>query len=262
MTGRRLGLLMAAIAVVASACAAPACACAPPLLTVYAASSLRDAMDQIAEAYPRNLAARINFSTGSSAALRTQIEQGAHADLFLSADANSPQALVDAGATHGAPVPFTSNRLAVVVPRGNPAGIASWVDLARGGVRVIAAGEGVPITSYAEMLVTNLAAQAGATPDFVSAYHGNIVSREESVSAVVSKIALGEGDAAIVYTTDARSADVETIEVPADANVIATYVGVVLRRTHHPVASSRLLEWIRGPEGQAILLGLGFSPAP
>lgn len=212
-------------------------------------------------AYPQGFG-QLRPSTGSSAALRTQIEQGAPADLFLSADTLNPQALVDAGLTNRMAVPLATNRLAIVVPEGNPAAITSPADLARAGVAVIAAGESVPITKYANELVTRLALLPDYPPDFAAKYAVNVASREDDVGAVLAKVKLGEGDAAIVYITDARAAELETVAIPDDANVVATYAGVVLKRTTHPVASQRLLDWIRGPEGQAILSRLGFSPAP
>lgn len=231
------------------------------MLTVYGAASLGPALEEMKAVYPGEFGT-LRVSTGSSTALKTQIEEGATADLYLSADTTNPQALVDAGLTNGAAVAFATNRLTVIVPNGNPAGITSPIDLAREGVRVIAAGENVPITKYAEQCVGNLAAIPGYPPAFAASYESNIVSREENVGAVVAKIQLGEGDAAFVYVTHARSADVDEVELPVEANVVATYAGVVLKRAHSPIATRRLLDWIRGGEGQRILSELGFSPAP
>ena len=257
----RLVPVLAVIALIASSCVEAACACAPPTLFVYAAASLGQAVDEMKDAYPGGFG-RLVPSTGSSAALRTQIEQGAPADLFLSADTSNPRALVDLGLTTGPALPFATNGLTIVVPEGNPAAITSPADLAGAGVAIIAAGENVPITKYADELVARLALQPGYPPDFAAQYAANVASREDDVRAVLAKIALGEGDAAIVYRTDARAADVEIVAIPDAANVVATYAGVVLHRTGHPVASRRLLDWIRGPEGWAILSRLGFSPAP
>jgi molybdate transport system substrate-binding protein len=231
------------------------------MLTVYAAASLGPALDQIKSAYPKGYGS-LRVSTGSSAALRTQIEQGAPADLFLSADTTNPQALVDSGLTNGPAIPFATNRLTIVVPEGNPAGITSPADLGHDGVRVIAAIENVPIANYAEQCVNKLGLLAGYPQDFAASYEANVVSREENVGAVVSKIKLGEGDAAFVYLTDARSAGLPQVDIPADAQVVATYAGVVLTRAQSPIATRRLLDWIRGPDGLAILSELGFAPAP
>ncbi len=205
----------------------------------------------------------LTISTGSSTALETQIEQGAPADVFLSADTANPQKLVTKGLAAGAPVNFAGNLLTVIVPTANPAGIATPADLAKPGVKIIAAGDTVPISKYAAQLVANLARQPGYPADFVAAYTANVVSKEDNVSAVVAKIALGEGDAGIVYVTDAKtSTQVTSIAVPAAANVPATYAGVVVKGSKNLAAAQAFLNWFAGPQGQAILASFGFLPPP
>lgn len=261
---RAAALLFLVLGLTLASCAV-GCACSQPVypVTTFGAASLKMALEQMKTTYEQGRTdIQITLSTGSSAALRTQIEQGAPADLFLSADMANPQALLDAGLTDGSVVPFATNHLIIVVPDGNPAGITSAIDLARPGVRVIAASEDVPITKYAEQAVGTLAALAGYPTDFAAAYESNVASREENVGAVVSKIKLGEGDAAIVYVTDARSAQLDTVDIPAEADVVATYGGVVLRRAASVPTAHDLLDWIKGPAGQAILVNLGYSPAP
>jgi molybdate transport system substrate-binding protein len=207
--------------------------------------------------------ATLTISTDSSAALEAKIEQGAPADVFLSADTANPQKLVEAGLAAGDPVPFAGNELAVVVPADNPAGIRSPADLARPGVRVIAAGDEVPVTTYATQLVENLAGEPGYPAGFGTAYAANIVSREDNARGVVAKIELGEGDAAIAYATDAAAfTGVATIDVPASANVPATYAGVVVQESGNAAAAGAFLAWLAGPDGQAILGGFGFLPPP
>ncbi len=239
---------------------APASAAAASL-TVYAAASLNGVLARVASTYEAaNPGTTLVISTDSSAALETKIEQGAPADVFLSADAKNPKTLVDKGLTAGPAVTFAGNLLTVVVPSANPAGITSPADLARVGVKVIAAGDSVPITKYAAQLVANLAGQPGYPAGFAAGYAANIVSREDNVAAVVAKIELGEGDAAIVYVTDARaSTKVTTIPVPAGTNVPARYAGVVVRASANADAAQRFLAWLAGPNGQAILASFGFS---
>ncbi len=251
----------------APATPAPASATAPPSgtaveLTVYGAASLKGALEQAKAAYEAaNPGTTVTLSTDSSSALETQIEQGAPADVFLAADTTNPKKLVDAGLADGAPVTFAGNELTVIVPADNPAGITSPADLAKAGVRVIAAGDEVPITKYATQLVDNLAKEAGYSADFAAAYAANIASKEDNVKAVVAKIELGEGDAGIVYVTDAKaSTKVATIDVPPPANVPATYDGVVIKDSRNAVAGKAFLAWLAGPEGQAILEALGFLP--
>ena len=131
----------------------------------------------------------------------------------------------------------------------------------RSGLKVIAAGDAVPITAYATQLVDNLASDPGYPPGFAAAYAANIVSKEDNVKAVVAKIELGEGDAGIVYVTDAAaSTKVKTIEVPDAANVRATYAGVVVKASPNQEAAKAFLDWFAGPDGQAILSSFGFLP--
>jgi molybdate transport system substrate-binding protein len=235
---------------------------APASLTIYAASSLTGAMNAAKTAYvTANPGTVLTISTEASSALETQIEQGAPADVFLSADTTNPKKLVDAGRTVGAAVDFAGNKLTVIVPTSNPAAITTPADLAKSGVKVIAAGDAVPITKYANMLVDNLAKQPGYPANYAAAYRANIVSKEDNVKAVVAKLELGEGDAAIVYVTDAKaSTKVGTVDIPDGANVLATYAGVVVKSSADPAAAKQFLDWFAGPDGQAILSGFGFLP--
>src|SRR6185369_8830988 len=203
----------------------------------------------------------ITVSTDSSAALETQIEQGAPADVFLSADTTNPQKLVDGGYASGSPVVFAKNLLTIIVPTGNPAHIVGPIDLAKEGVRVIAAGPEVPITKYATQLIKNVAATTSDAARFQAAYAANIVTNAENVKAIAAQIELGQGDAAIVYVTDAKaSTKVETVAVPAAVNVPASYAGVVVKASENAAAAQAFLDWFAGPGGQAILAGLGFMP--
>lgn len=283
MTFRRRALLVALVVMAAGGCAtgptgttapvsdvasptATAAAATDPVgLTVFAAASLRRAMEAAVTAYEvATPGTTIALATDSSAALRTQIEQGAPADVFLSADTTNPQTLVDGGLADGPAVAFAANELTIIVPDGDPGGIAMPADLGRAGVRVIAAGEEVPITRYATQLVRNLAVLDGFPTGFAAAYEANVVSREDNVAAVVAKIELGEGDAAIVYATDAMAAGatVEVVAVPAEANVRATYAGVVIDGANEPAAAHDFLDWLLGAGGQAVLGGFGFLPPP
>jgi molybdate transport system substrate-binding protein len=234
----------------------------PAALTVFAAASLKKAFGDIESAYE---AARpgttLTFSFDASNALETQIEQGGPADVFASADIRNPQKLVDGGFATGPVTPFAGNLLTVIVPSANPAGISSPLDLARPGVKVIAAGDDVPITTYANQLIANLSDEAGYPADFADKVTANIVSKEDNVAAVVSKIDLGEGDVAIVYETDARNAaSLASVAVPAGANVPATYGAVTVKASQHPAAAADFVAWLIGPEGRAILAWHGFLP--
>jgi molybdate transport system substrate-binding protein len=233
-------------------------------LTVYGAASLKSALDQAKSAYEAvHPGTTLTISSDSSSTLETQIEQGAPADVFLSADESNPKKLVDGGLADGAAVTFAANELTIVVPTANPAGITTPAGLAKAGVKVIAAGDSVPITKYATQLVANLANRPGYPAGFAAAYTANIASREDNEKALIAKIELGEGDAGIVYVTDAKtSTKVRTIDVPDAANVPATYDGVVVKASKNAAAARAFLDWFAGPDGRAILAGLGFLPPP
>ena len=235
---------------------------APASLTIYGASSLKAVLARAQVAYQAaNPGTTITISTDSSSALETKIEQGAPADVFLSADTANPQKLVDQGLAAGALTTFAGNLLTVIVPTANPAAIQTPADLARAGIKIITCGDTVPIARYAAQLVANLARQPGYSADFVAKYTANIASKEDSVAAVVSKIELGEGDAGVVYVTDAKtSTKVTAIPVPDGANVSATYSGVVVKASANVAAAQAFLTWFAGPDGQAILASFGFLP--
>ncbi len=258
--------LLLALATV-SACGSALSATARPSstrLVVFAAASLSTALSAAVPAFESSHPGiTVTVSPGASSALRVQIEQGAPADVFLSADTANATALVSEKLTDGAATPFAGNELTVIVPASNPAGIASPADLARPGVRVVAAGSQVPITKYAEQVVHNLARQPGYGIDFAARYEANVVSHEDDVSAVVAKVALGEGDAAIVYVTDAKaSTQVRAIAIPAAANVPATYDGVVVGTSAHLADAHAFLSWLAGSAGRTVLARYGFLPPP
>jgi molybdate transport system substrate-binding protein len=233
----------------------------PAALTIFGAASLKGALDQLKTSYESgHPGTTLTISTDSSATLRTQIEQGAPVDVFLSADVTNPKKLVDGGLADGAAVDFAGNLLTLVVPSDNPAKIVTPADLARSGVKIIAAGDDVPITKYAVQAVGLLAKLPGYPAGFAAGYAANIVSREDNVKAVIAKIELGEGDAGIVYVTDARaSTKVKTIDIPPDGNIPATYAGVVVKASKNLAAAHAFLDWMSGAEAQVILTQLGFT---
>jgi molybdate transport system substrate-binding protein len=260
--------LLAVIGLMSAACDRPASAATDGAsateLTVYAAASLHDVLDRAVAAYEATVpGTSVVVSTDASSTLASQIELGAPADVFLSADTRNPQRLVDGGLTDGPAVDVASSRLVVVVPLDDPGGIATPADLARPGVKIIAAGDQVPITTYANQVVDRLARQPGYPADFAEAYAANVVSKEDNVRSAVAKVELGEGDAAIVYATDAaRSTEVASIPIPDAVNVTATYAGVVVRSSSAIDAGHAFLTWLAGPDGQALFADFCFLPPP
>lgn len=274
--GRAAGILLAAMLAgcggsatsahpAAESTADPGSAPAGVELTVLAAASLREAFGAVKESYEAATpGVDLSFSFDGSGTLRIQAEQGAPADLFASADETNPRILASAGLTMGRPVAFAGNRLTLVVPADNPAAIASPFDLARPGVRLVNAAADVPITGYAAQMFSILAGLPGAPPDFVAAVAANVVSREDNVRAVLAKVELGEGDAGIVYATDAIAAGdaVRIIPIPDDANVPVIYAAVVLRDAPNRDAATELLAWLTGPAGRAVMARFGFGAPP
>jgi molybdate transport system substrate-binding protein len=283
----RHGLLLAVLAIVLAACstgtaaspspapvatapsaAATTAAGAMPALAaggelqVYAAASLKSVLAKVKTAWEAaNPGTTLTISTDSSTALATKIEQGAPADVFLSADTRNPQSLVDKGLASGDVTRFAGNLLTVIVPTDNPAGIRTPADLANSRVKIIACTDGVPIQQYTATLLANLGKEGGYPADFAARYTANVVSKEDNVGAIVAKVGLGEGDAGIVYVTDARTSDkVATVDIPAEANVPATYGGVVVRASRSQDAADAFLGWLAGADGQAILASFGFLP--
>jgi molybdate transport system substrate-binding protein len=240
--------------------AAPSAAAAD--LTIFGAASLGKVLEQVKGAYEAaSPGSKLTISTDSSAALEMQIEQGAPADIFLSADTTNPKKLIDGGFADGDAIPFAGNKLTIITPQGNPAGLTSPFDLAKDGIRVVAAQDEVPISTYTKQVIEKLAGAEGAPADFAARYAANVVSKEENVSALRTKVELGEGDAGIVYVTDAAASHkVDTIDIPDPQNVAATYAGVVVKASQDAEAAHAFLDWLSGTDGQAILEQFGFLP--
>jgi molybdate transport system substrate-binding protein len=271
-TARRvLALLAMALVLVAcqpSASTSPSASAAEPSapapneavqLTILAAASLQNAMDEIEVEYEAAVpGTNLVIATDSSAALRTQIEEGAQADVFLGADTSNSDTLVEAGLGVET-VEYAGNSVALVVPPDNPAGIESPADLARAGIQIIAAGSEVPITWYVAEVLAHLAELPDYPAGFADAYAANVVSEEDNVRGVLTKIELNEGDAGFVYQTDAESSvDVEIIEIPEGANTHAVYGGCVISDSDHLEAADAFMAWLAGPDGQAMLAEFGF----
>jgi molybdate transport system substrate-binding protein len=182
------------------------------------------------------------------------------ADVFASANAAQMDAASAADRiAPGSAVPFVSNRLAVVVPADNPAGITAFEDLAQPGVKLILAVPGVPVRDYTDETVAAMPA------DFQEQFYNNLVSEEDNVRQVSAKIALGEADAGIVYTSDVTpdiAGQVQKIDIPDDQNVIATYPIAPVSGSPHPDLAQAFINFILSEAGQEILSRWGFGPPP
>lgn len=228
-------------------------------LTVFAAASLADVLEDLERAwlarYPR---VPLVVSLDASNVLATQIAEGAAADVFLSADRARPDELASAGLASGAPLIFAGNGLTIVTPIDSPL-VREPADLARPGVRIVAAGPGVPITRYAEAALAQLAATLPDPAAFEAAVAANVVSREGNVRAALAKVELGEADAAIVYRTDAGASELVR-EVPLPSAVAVTADYAALQISPDPAAAA-FVAWLVEPEAIAVLAAAGFVRA-
>lgn len=242
--------------------AAPA-ATASGALTVYAAASLTGAFQEMAKEFESaNPGAKVEFNFAGSQDLRTQIEQGAHADVFASADMKNMDTLNTAKHINSAPQVFARNRLVVIVPKDNPAGLKELKDLSRPGIKLVVADKAVPVGNYTLQMLDKLSADATYGAGFKNAVLNNVVSQENNVKAVLSKVSLGEADAGVVYSTDSQSAagKVTNIDVPDAFNVIALCPIAVVKGAPNAYLANAWIAYVLSAQGQAILAKYGFVP--
>ncbi len=235
-------------------------------LIVFAASSLTDAFDEIARQFEEaNPAAMVTLNYGSSSRLATQLAEGAQADVFASANEQQMAVAIEAGRISVPTVVFATNRLTVIAPADNPAGIDTLADLAQPGLRLVMAIPGAPVRDYADQMIDTMAADPAFGIDFRESVYANLISEEENVRQVVAKVLLGEADAGIVYTSDVIpdiQDSVIQIEVPEDFNVVAMYPIGIVADASHPEQARAFVDFVLSQEGQAILTRQGFGAAP
>jgi molybdate transport system substrate-binding protein len=225
-------------------------------LIVFAAASLTEAFDEIATVFESsNPGVDVTFNFAGANTLRAQVEQGAQADVFASANTKEMDTLVANGfVATDAPQIFLTNRLVVITPTQNPAGLSTLEDLAHPGLKLVLAAGEVPVGRYARQML-----EAAGT-DFKSQVLANVVSNENTVKQVVAKVQLGEADAGIVYASDAVAApELRVIEIPAEWNVLAEYPIAALQNAPHPELAAEFVAYVLSSEGQAILQKWGFS---
>jgi molybdate transport system substrate-binding protein len=230
-------------------------------LTVFAASSLTDAFGELAGTFEeRNPGVEVRQSFESSSTLLTQIQQGAPADVFASAAREEMNAAVKDDLVVGQPGIFVRNREVIMVPEDNPAGIESMRDLARPGIKLVLAEDGVPAADYALEILDR--AEYGG--DFKQDVLSNVVSREADVRASVGRVALGDADAtfgyASDYTPDIRDR-VRVVRIPGNLNIVAAYPIAVLEDARDPELAQEWVDLVVSEEGQRVLEKWGFEPA-
>ena len=223
-------------------------------LTVFAAASLTGSFREIERDFElAHEEVDVVLSTGPSDTLAAQIRSEGAADVFASASGSWMDAVVRSpGILYRED--FVRNRLIVILPPENPAGIETFEDIARPGIQLIVAAEGVPAGDYAREVLRN----AGIFDDAIA----NVVSNEEDVAAVVAKIAADEADAGIAYVSDVSVAskhDLASVEIPDEVNVAATYPIAIVAGTAEPELARDFIGWMSTAQGKAVLEDYGFE---
>jgi molybdate transport system substrate-binding protein len=220
-------------------------------LTIAAASSLTEAFDVIGERFEsKHPDVSVTFNYGSSATLAAQLEQGAPGDVFASADTATMDALDDSDGLHGAPVVFARNRLAIAVEPGNPKRIRTLADTVADDVRLVLCAPEVPCGKYALDAYRKADVGVPTVPTGLTA------------KDTLSKVSLGEADAAVVYVTDVEAAarDVDGVTIPATQNVLARYPIAVVADAANPAGARPFVKYVLAQRGQAVLRRFGFLP--
>lgn len=233
-----------------------------PELTVFAASSLTDAFEELGDEFERqNPGVEVRFSFSGSSTLLAQLQQGAPADVFASADEAKMEVAEEAEIVSG-PRVFAENLPVIIVPEGNPDGVRMLQDLAGPDLDLVLAQEGVPIAEYTGEIMTKAGARYGG--NFERRVMENLVSREPDVRAAANRVALGEADATFVYASDATPKildRVEVVEVPEDLNITATYPIAMTEDAPNPELAREWVELVLGDEGQRVMGEWGFKRA-
>lgn len=219
-------------------------------ITVFAAASLKGSFTEIGRAFEKeNEGVTIKFNFAGSSDLVAQIQQGAPADVFASADTKNMDIAITGNLLEGAPQDFASNTLAIAVPPNNPADIDSLDDLADPDVKLVVCAPQVPCGAAA--VGVEKAADVDLSP----------VSEEQSVTDVLGKVISGEADAGLVYVTDVKAAGDQVRGVPfAEASeVVNTYPIATVKGSKHTDVAEMFADYVAGAQGQAVLAAAGFG---
>jgi molybdate transport system substrate-binding protein len=231
-------------------------------LTVFAASSLTDSFTEIGKAFDAKTGSKTNFQFAGSQVLRTQLENGAKADIYASANTAQFDPLVKTGLISSGVV-FTKNRLVVIVPKKGAGNVKTLADLAKPGIKLVIADKTVPVGQYTRQILEMLGKSKSYGADYTARVLKNVVSEETNVRQVALKVQLGEADAGVVYTTDVTpnlAANVIQLAIPARYNVLAKYPIGLLKNSSNPNAAKAFMDFVLSKDGQTILGKWGFLP--
>ncbi len=261
-----LSIIMMALPVMLMACSASAAGNPRDggrSLTVFAASSLIESFRELGEVFEgQHPGVSVVFNFAGSQRLRTQLEHGAWADIFASADWKQMRSLVELGLVSEDPVNFASNQLVVISPGTK---VSRLEDLALPGVKLVLASPEVPAGAYSRTVIEKMNDDAGFGPKYGEKVLANLVSEETNVRSVVQKVALGEADAGMVYRSDTLVLEivqrVEVIPIPEGFNVTASYPVAVLKEAGEPGLAQDFVDFLQSETAQRVLRQRGFGPA-
>jgi molybdate transport system substrate-binding protein len=249
----------------------PAAATVPPApvasgagreLVVFAAASLSEPFNELGPQFgAASGGARVTYNFGGTPQLRAQLEQGARADVFASANRDQMDQAVRSGAVTGETPVFAQNKLVVILPKDNPGKVDRLEDLARPGLKLITTIKNVPVGQYTQDALAKMARDARFGADFQQKVAANVRSEEQDVKQVVAKVRLGEADAAVVYATDVSPAvapDVRTIAIPDEFNTVADYPIAQVKDAPQPDLARAFMAYVVSGAGRDVLKKFSF----
>lgn len=254
-------VVLAALVLATSACYAQE----SKEITVFTAASLTGAFTEIGQMYKNETNINVVFNFDGSQILRTQIDNGAYADVFASANTKQMNALKNEGLMNNSSISiFTKNKLSLIIPKNNPAKIHNLTDLAKPGLKIVIGTKDVPVGDYAQQIINKLGNDSAYGPDYKKKVVANIISQETNVNYVVTKVALGEADVGFAYVSDITedlATKVDKIEIPDKYNVIAEYPMGILKQSKYPAQAQEFINLVKSDKGMAVLVKYGFGPA-
>jgi molybdate transport system substrate-binding protein len=242
-------------------------ACSPPApeqkeLVVFAAASLADPFNELAAQFSSaNGGVKVTYNFAGTPQLRTQMEQGARADVFASANREQMDLAVRSGVVSGETPVVARNRLVVIVPKDDPARLDKLEDLGRPGLKLITTVKNVPVGQYTQDALAKMSKDPRFGADFQSRVLANVRSEEQDVKLVVAKVQLGEADAGVVYSTDVSAKvapDVRTIVIPDQFNTVADYPIAQVKGAAQPELARAFMAYVGSGAGRDVLKKYGF----
>lgn len=233
-------------------------------LIVFAAASLTESFKELGQQFEAaHPGAKVVFNFAGSQQLRAQLEQGAPADVFASANKKEMDAAIKASlVVSGTQQTFARNRLIVIYPKDSPGSVETLADLAKPGLKLVIADKAVPVGQYTLDMLAKMSKDPTYGADFAGKVQKNVVSLEQDVKAVVAKVQLGEADAGVVYSTDASAAGdaVTALQIPDQFNQLATYPIAALEKAPQPELAQQFMDLVLSDQGQQVMQKYGFLP--